>query len=122
MTGDRILVVDDDDDVRGSIAELLDELGYVVLTAVDAIGALTLVAAGARPDVIVLDLMMPKSAGRELLRRQQVDPRLHHIPVIALTAGGRSAGVVDELGVEALLGKPFDRDVLVALIEQARAT
>jgi CheY-like chemotaxis protein len=111
MNGSSILVVDDDDDLRSVIAELLELEGYRVLTAGNGADALSLLA---RHDVglVLLDLGLPGVDGREVLRRRRIDPRLAAIPVLLLS------GCLDDAPTEARhrLGKPFDlADLLVAV-------
>src|SRR6185295_11285273 len=83
-----VFVVDDDDDIRETLYGLLDDEGYEVAafpTGREAFEALT---GGARPRVILLDLMMPVMDGAEFRRAQLADPALAEIPVILITAAG----------------------------------
>lgn len=117
----RVLVVDDDPDVRDAIATLLVDQGYAVSAAANGAEALDQLAGTQHPDVIVLDLMMPTTDGYELRARQRADARIAHIPVIAMTASVQLESRLDELQVEFLLRKPFDLDVLVSMIESTTA-
>jgi two-component system chemotaxis response regulator CheY len=83
---DSILVVDDDEDIRQTLATLLEAEGYDVNLAVDGADALRALADGPLPDVILLDLAMPRVDGREFRLRQRNDPRLAGIPVIVISA------------------------------------
>jgi CheY-like chemotaxis protein len=115
-----ILVADDDADVMAVIVDALEPEGYRVLTASDGDAALQL-ARDARPDIVVLDWMMPGQDGLSVCRalRQDEDPRLAEIPVILITgradaqdtAAGFSAGVTD------YLTKPFKPTHLVARLQ-----
>jgi CheY-like chemotaxis protein len=101
MTEDaRILIVDDEEEVRQLVAEFLESRGYSVITAATGFEALTAVK-HYRPDVVLMDIMMPKMNGLETLRRiREIDPR---VGVIMLTA-------VDDEGVakEAMRGEAYD--------------
>jgi len=97
--GPLILVVDDFEDNREMYTQFLRFHGYRVAEAVDGLDALTK-AAALRPDLIVMDLSLPRLDGWEATRRLKKDPLTSHIPVVALTGhalagheeGARSAG------------------------------
>lgn len=90
--GKTILVVDDEPDVQRYLATLLDDAGFAVLIASDGEEALEMIKAH-RPDLISLDLIMPKKSGQKLLYELRKDRSLSRIPVIVVTAHAR-----DELG------------------------
>jgi CheY-like chemotaxis protein len=83
-----VMVVDDDDDIRETLASLLEDEGYTVATAPTGLAAIEALRAGARPRMILLDLMMPVMDGTEFRREQLADPALAHIPVVLITAAG----------------------------------
>jgi CheY-like chemotaxis protein len=96
----RVLVVDDDRDNRELLVELLASEGYLVSSASD--GKIALAEARAtRPDVILLDLMMPVMNGWEFRDAQLRDPDLARVPVVVVSA------FEDTLDVEAILRKPY---------------
>jgi CheY-like chemotaxis protein len=90
--------------------------GHVVATARDGLEALQ-IARQRPPDLILLDLMMPRMTGWEFRAAQRVDPVLSSIPVIVMSACLRE--LVAELDATAYLPKPFDLDKLLALVERA---
>jgi CheY-like chemotaxis protein len=82
-----LLVVDDDPAIRETLADLLQDEGYVVMTAINGKEALTRLRAGsARPCVILLDLMMPVMSGAEFYAEMRSDPALADIPVVVISA------------------------------------
>ena len=109
----KILVVEDDDDIRDSLKELLEEEGYQVDTAANGEQALNRLR-GEAPQLILLDLMMPVMDGWEFRRHQKADPEMSQVPVIVLSAldQGRAAG----LDPAAFLKKPLDFDRLLQLV------
>lgn len=112
-----VLVVDDDDDVRACLAEVLGDEGYLVHTASNGREALdALRDEGLRPDVIVLDMMMPVMDGWAFRAEQLKIAELAGIPVIVFTAYG--AGAVEELNAAAFLKKPLRLDALLAAVER----
>ena len=123
-----ILTADDDPDIRELLAFRLERSGYTVLQAVDGEEALAL-ALEHRPDLAVLDVMMPKMDGPATFAALQADPSTRHVPVVLLTAkvqvGQRQ--LWDGLAVAGLIAKPFSpatlSDEVDRLLEaQARAT
>ncbi len=112
----RILVVDDEATIRETIAELLEIEGYRVETARDGLDALRRLRQ-AKPDVIVVDLMMPRLDGWGLVRACRADPALADLPVIAMSARPDVAQSVAGLDVQVCLTKPFQVDELLAALE-----
>ena len=113
-----VLLVEDDHDVRETIAEVLTDAGYVVVTAIDGRQALDLLRGGVRPFVILLDLMMPGMNGYEFRDAQRADVRLADIPVIVLTADRLIEQKTRELGAHAYLKKPTPLDELLSTLER----
>ena len=111
------MVVEDDDLIRESLAELLSDEGYQVATATNGKEALdTLLPHTARrPCLIVLDLMMPVMNGWEFIAAKKSNLALSPIPVVVVSAAGeRSRGVE----AAAILNKPFDWRALLSLIQR----
>jgi class 3 adenylate cyclase/CheY-like chemotaxis protein len=113
----RILVIDDSPDAREIVASRLTAAGYDVRTAVDGLAALDRVAAD-RPDLVLLDVMMPGIDGFETARRLKAMAGLPFTPIVLLTARTDSADVVAGLaaGADDYLGKPIDHDALLARV------
>ncbi|MDO9413876.1 MAG: response regulator [Pseudolabrys sp.] len=111
-----ILVVDDDPDVHTLLSAILAKEGYNVLFARDGVEGLEIMRR-IHPDVVTLDVMMPKMDGWSLLGIMKSDPALHTIPVIMLTiVDDRSLGY--SLGASEFMTKPVDRARLLAVIKQ----
>lgn len=112
-----ILVVDDDPDLRGSLAEVLRNAGYAVATAHDGSSALVVLQAIAA-DLILVDLTMPGMGGLEFLERWSAEPRSGG-PVVLMTGG-------DGVGVPApdhvtMLAKPFSVEHLLDVVQRSVA-
>jgi DNA-binding response OmpR family regulator len=103
-----VLVADDEEDIRALVAFRLQRAGYEVITAADGAEALTL-ATTRLPDLIVLDMMMPKATGLEVTRSLREQDSTKHIPVILLTARAQEADVASgfEAGADDYVKKPF---------------
>jgi len=114
----HVLVVEDDDVVRASLGELLEDSGYQVSFAENGKVALEVLTGGRTPDVIVLDLKMPVMDGWQFRAIQQVDPRLGSIPVVAISAD-RSAAAVP-ISAHAYLRKPLDADEFLQTVARTQ--
>ena len=112
----QVLVVEDDVDVATMLAELLAMEGYRVLEARDGREALEQLRAGARPDVILLDLMMPEMNGWQFRQAQLADARFAHVPVVVLSADTATQEKALALGVHFGLRKPVDFDRLLEVV------
>jgi chemosensory pili system protein ChpA (sensor histidine kinase/response regulator) len=110
VTG-QILVVDDDADLRETLQMLLEDTGFSVAASANGRAALEHLRGGARPRLILLDLMMPEMNGWQFLGHLRADAALAGIPVIVMTA--RKAA---DLPREDVLYKPFGRDELLDAI------
>ncbi|MEI2580847.1 response regulator [Scytonema sp. PRP1] len=110
MTAKQILVIDDEDDIRKLIQTCLEIMGgWQVLTATSGTEGL-LLAHATQPDAILLDVMMPDMDGPTTFEQLQANPVTKHIPVILLTARGRTADyhLFAGLGVTGVINKPFN--------------
>lgn len=116
MSTVRVLVVDDDRDLREAIIDLLGDEGYDVASAENGAEALEALR-NTLPHIILLDLMMPVIDGYEFRARQLADPCTAHIPVIAMTASGSEDQRIHVLQAQAFMRKPFDFKLLLSLIE-----
>lgn len=117
----RILVVDDDSDLRRSLAELLEEEGYEVSCAKDGEEALRALS-GAAPDAILLDLTMPVMDGWTFRDVQRGDSRLAAIPTVVISAAYSDPRAVQSLGAEAFLAKPFELSRLTETLQRVLGT
>lgn len=110
-----VLVVDDDDDLRDTICELLEERGYAVHTAGQGAEALEVLATLPRPPgLILLDLMMPVMDGWQMLERLGEDAVLSRIPVVLLSASIPSGNAK----VARMIRKPVKLQALLAVVEE----
>jgi two-component system, OmpR family, response regulator MtrA len=109
----RVLVVDDDPSIRGLLEYALSVEGLVVSTASDGARGIA-EAKRARPDVVLLDVMMPKLDGFAVAEQLRADAELAGIPIIMLTARAADSDVLEgwRAGVDSYLTKPFDLALL----------
>jgi len=112
MKEGRVLVVDDEPMVRETLGQVLTDEGYVVDLAVDGKTALECVQA-ARPDVILLDLMMPGMNGRQFLQALRDEPGYAWVPVMIMTAVHGLEVNLATLGATEVVEKPFNVDELL---------
>jgi CheY-like chemotaxis protein len=113
-----ILVVDDDPDILDVMRVVLESVGYAVQTATNGREALDALRGGERPDVVLLDLMMPIANGwwfREQIGR---DPALATIPIIVLSGARITDQEITQLGVRGFLKKPVMLEALLSIVER----
>ncbi len=114
----KVLVVDDSESIVNLISIKLSNEGYEVVKAYDGEEALDK-AKIERPDLILLDVMMPKIDGKEVCRRLKADPEFSSTPIVMLTAVGEFEEQLKglELGADEYLTKPFDPGQLAKVVK-----
>ena len=122
-----VLVIDDDADIRELIAWKLETAGYTTLAAADGEAGLVAAAAGDaegnRPDLVLVDWMMPKMTGIEVCRALRDNPLTAGVPIILLTAKAQEAEVERgfEAGVDDYIVKPFSPREMLSRIQAVLA-
>ncbi len=114
----RILIIDDEDELRSMLRRMLEQAGYEVTEAVNGAEGIKLYERD-RPDLIITDIIMPEKEGVEtIIALRQADPNL---PIIAISGGGRLEAtdfltMAKKLGARHTLSKPFRRDQLLEAV------
>lgn len=118
----RVLIAEDEPHIIESLSFVLEREGYSVCTALDGETALRELRANA-PDLLILDLMLPRMNGFEVLKATKADKMLKLIPVIVLTARGQAQDrlMVEEIGAEGFMTKPFSNRELVERVRELAA-
>jgi CheY-like chemotaxis protein len=112
-----ILIVDDDRDLRFTVAQLLEDEGYRVRQAENGRQALEALRQAPLPDLVLLDLMMPVMSGREFRAAQLREPELAGVPVALMTAGRIDASL-GAMAPAAVIRKPVAIEELLSIIER----
>jgi CheY-like chemotaxis protein len=117
--GKLVLVIDDDADQRRFLSRVLGARGYRVVAANDGEEGLAAIRAQ-RPDVILLDVMMPRLNGFQTCRRLKADPEHRTVPVVVLTAKDQPADEywAREAGADEFMTKPVDAHALLELLDR----
>lgn len=118
MTRPKILIVEDDSDARRLYAIGLNQRGFEVKLAANGAEAVERISGGEKPDVILLDWLMPLMDGREVLERLGVDPGTAGIPVIVIS--GQPAPEPLDSRIQCWMTKPVTLDDLVSQIQRPR--
>lgn len=108
----NVLIVEDDEDIRAAMAELLESEGFEVSVASNGQEGLEVLGQMSLPCVVLLDLMMPVMNGEDFLRHMRQDPTFNVVPVIIVTASGRAPLP----GTQGFLKKPFEMNELFATV------
>lgn len=106
------MVVDDEPDIRYLLRTTLEGAGYTVVEAAHGEAALEQVRRS-RPQLVVTDWMMPRMNGGELIERLRADESTRAIPIVII-----SITFAERVGADAVLGKPFDLDELIGLVDK----
>ena len=119
MAVQKILIVDDEPDVVSLIERTLSGDGFLVVKAYDGIGALDLVSTE-KPDLVLLDLMMPMMSGYEVCQQIKSNPQTRNIPVVCLSSAHSPDARAHSLkaGAVELITKPFFPQELIAQIRR----
>ena len=116
MSNKKILVVDDESDVRSYLSAVLSKAGYQTLTAADGREAFE-IADEERPDLVILDLEMPRQSGTDFYRRLTKHEVLTQTPIIVVSGlAGRHLALKEPFAV---FDKPIDPDEFLATVERA---
>jgi two-component system cell cycle response regulator DivK len=115
----RILMIEDTEDNRQIVRDLVDSVGYELLEAHDGAAGLAMAAAH-KPDLILMDIQLPVLDGYETTRRIKADPALKHIPIIAVTSYALSGdeAKTKAAGCDGYVAKPFSPRQLLAKINE----
>jgi two-component system chemotaxis response regulator CheY len=115
-----VLIVEDQPDVRDTLADLLELEGYRVVTAANGAEALALLQQSAPPHVILRDLRMPVMNGWAFRQEQQASPVLALIPVVVISGERDVSAAASELQAAGHLAKPIEIQELLAVLERFR--
>ncbi len=120
LEGKNILIVDDDPDIVSTIEKVLDDLGAIVVTAVDGNAAVAAAQSG-QPDLIILDAMLPKKSGFLVLEKLKAGSKRGDKPLVIMITGNdgkRHQQWAESLGVDGYITKPFRMERLVGAMEK----
>ena len=106
----KVLVVDDDPDVRSFVVTVLEENGYTPLVACDGVEGLEKIQAG-RPDLVILDVLMPRGSGIRLYRHLKTEDDLKDLPVIMFTGIALRSFLKSQKALEAFQGEVPKPDI-----------
>jgi CheY-like chemotaxis protein len=116
-----VLVVDDDQDIREALVEILADEGHRAVGKANGAEALHWLQQGHHPDLILLDLMMPVMNGWDFATAMHRDRRWQDLPLVLLSGGGDLARHADALKATAFLVKPVRLEALLTTIDQLAA-
>lgn len=117
--GKKVLIVDDEPNIVAALEFLLEKNGYEVQAAANGVDALAQLDAFG-PDLVLLDVMVPKLSGYEVCQRMRTEPKWRDIRIVMLSAKGREVEVSKgmSLGADLYVTKPFSSAELVATINE----
>jgi DNA-binding response OmpR family regulator len=115
----RVLIAEDEPSIVESLAFLLRRAGYDVVSVLDGEAAISSLL-GDRPDLLILDLMLPRRNGFEVLKAVRSQPTLAALPVLVLTAKGQPQDrrLAEQIGADAFMTKPFSNREIVDAVRR----
>ena len=117
-----VLVIDDENDIREDVVEILREEGYEAVSAANGADALAALRAGPKPALILLDLMMPVMNGLEFRADQLREPAFADIPVVLMSGTNNVPEKAQDMKVTAYLVKPFRLGDLLRIVADCSAS
>lgn len=116
--GKHVLIAEDEPHLVESLTFILGRQGYEVTTALDGEAALQQILAAA-PDLVILDVMLPKVNGFDILKKIRASETLRSLPVVILTAKGQrqDRATAEDIGVDIFLTKPFSNKEVVQAVK-----
>lgn len=120
MAGEQILIIEDDPSVRTLLEKSLSARGYKITVATDGLDGLTRLERG-HPDLIIVDIMMPRLDGMTFVKAIKGNQQTHPIPVIFLTAKNDPRTMIEGINVGArfYITKPFQLEELISKVQKA---
>lgn len=112
-----ILICDDDKGILEVSSAVLESSGYKVL-AFSSFDNFFNILKQEKPDLLLIDLWMPKIGGEKIIKRLKVDKKTKHIPVIIISASRELSQISKTTGANGFLGKPFDIDDLLSIVKK----
>lgn len=120
MVKKKIMIIDDDPDIRSTIEQILESQGHKIISVCDGFKFFNKLRQGEKPNLILLDIMMPAMSGWEIQRRLQANPSWRQIPIIFVT--GRTTETSKEMckkyGID-YIEKPFDINTIKKRVRKA---
>lgn len=118
--GVRVLIAEDEANIVESLSFILQREGFEVASVADGEAALAAMRNGHPPQLLLLDVMLPRYNGFEVLKALKSDARLAHIPVLVLTAKAQAhdRALATEIGADAYITKPFSNRELVEVVRR----
>ena len=111
-----ILVVDDDVAILDIVTQMLQDAGYNTLNALDGDSAIAMI--NKKPDLVLLDMWMSGTDGRDVCLYIKKNPKTKHIPVIISSANNDTKNISEEIGADDYLAKPFEMEELLNKIKK----
>jgi CheY-like chemotaxis protein len=116
--GKRILIIEDEEDIREILKEFFEGEGFDVLTAVHGMDAMRVLEEKGNPNLILIDLMMPVMSGEEFIEKKKTIPHLCDIPTVIMSADHRTQAKAAALGIKWAINKPLELSALVSIVDE----
>lgn len=114
----RVLIIEDDESIRELLVELLESEGYVVSAAENGLQGIEFLKKNSRPDLILMDLMMPVMDGYTFRTEQMKNPQWITIPTVVMSAEASAKEKLKNYSITAFLTKPIELETILKTVEK----
>jgi CheY-like chemotaxis protein len=114
----RVLIIEDDESIRELLIELLESEGYIVSSAENGLLGLEFLKNNSKPDIILMDLMMPVMDGYTFRSEQLKNPQWNKIPTVVMSAEASAKEKLKNYSITAFLAKPIELETILKTIEK----
>ena len=114
----RILIIEDEEDIREILKEFFEGEGYEVLTAVHGKDGFRMLEENRAPDMILVDLMMPVMSGEEFIEKKKLHPQFSSIPTVIMSADHRTKAKAQALNIKWAINKPLELTALISIVDE----
>jgi CheY-like chemotaxis protein len=114
----KILIIEDEEDIREILKEFFEGEGYEVFTAIHGQDAFRVLDEVQKPDLILVDLMMPVMSGEEFIEKKKVHPQFADIPTVIMSADHRAKAKAQALNIKWAINKPLELTSLISIMDE----
>jgi CheY-like chemotaxis protein len=117
-TARRILIIEDEEDIREILKEFFEGEGYEVWTAIHGKDAFRVLDENGKPNMILVDLMMPVMSGEEFIEKKKLHPVYADIPTVIMSADHRTKAKAQALNIKWAINKPLELTSLISIVDE----
>ena len=121
MARRKILIIEDEEDIREILKEFFEGEGYLVATAIHGKDGFRVLEEKGKTDMILIDLMMPVMSGEEFIEKKKTHPEFASIPTVIMSADHRTMAKAEAMGIKWAINKPLELAALISIVDEVFA-